>query len=75
MTEMTCDQVEDLLPELLDGVVDTDQLDAAVDHIAKCEACTFTKGQYDSMQSLYQQHGALKLPNEARTRIRATLEG
>lgn len=73
MTEMTCDQVEDLLPELLDGIVESDQLDAAVDHIAKCEACTFTKGQYDSMQSLYRQHGALKLPDDARARIRSAL--
>lgn len=71
---MTCDQVEDLLPDLLDGTVSTDQLDRAVYHIDKCEACTFTKGQFDAMQALYSKHGGLRLPDDARERIRAVLE-
>ena len=74
MSEMTCDQVEDLLPEILDGNLDKSVLDDAVHHIATCDACTFTKGQYDNMQSLYRRHGALRLPDDARARIRASLE-
>ena len=73
MNEMTCDQVEDLLPEILDGNLEQAALDAAVHHIATCEACTFTKGQYDNMQALYRDHGSLKLPDDARERIRAEL--
>ena len=74
MDDMTCDQVEDLLPELLDGAVEAHVLDSAVHHIATCDACTLTKGQYDSMQALYRNHGALRLTDETRTRIRASLE-
>ena len=73
MNEMTCGQVEDLLPELLDGKVEASTLDDAIHHIANCEACTFTKGQYDNMQALYRQYGQLELPEEARSRIRALL--
>ena len=74
MTQLTCGQVEDLLPELLDGTVDSQILDDAVGHIAVCDACTFTKGEYDNLQALYRDHGALKLPDDARRRIRALLE-
>ena len=70
---MTCGQVEDLLPELLDGKVEASVLDDTLHHIANCEACTFTKGQYDNMQALYRDHGSLKLPDDARERIRAEL--
>ena len=74
MTQLSCGQVEDLLPEILDGSVTPDVLDAAVGHIATCEACTFTKGEYDNLQALYRDHGALKLPDDARKRIWAMLD-
>lgn len=75
MSEMTCDQVEDLLPEILDGTLSPGLIDEAVHHIANCDACTFTKGQVDKMQALFRDHGSLRLPEPARARIRATLDG
>ncbi len=74
MTDLTCDELDALLPEFLDGTVTDDQRDAALAHLATCDACTVVITEMRGVGALFRQHGRLQLPDAARARIRAQLE-
>jgi len=71
---MTCDELDLLLPEFLDGHLTTEQEEQAAAHLATCQQCTLEVNELQGVTSLYKDHGVLKLSDEARTRIRAALQ-
>jgi anti-sigma factor RsiW len=71
---MTCDDLDLLLPEFLDGELTAEQEEQAAAHLATCEQCTLEVGELQSITNLYKEHGMLKLPDEARRRIAAVLQ-
>ncbi len=70
---MTCDQLDTLLPEFFDGTLTAEQEAAAADHLATCTDCRTVVSELEGVGSLYRTHGRLKLPNDARERIREAL--
>lgn len=70
---MACDQLDNLLPEFFDGTLTAEQEAAAADHLATCTDCRTVVSELEGVGSLYRTHGRLKLPNDARERIREAL--
>ena len=70
---MTCDQLDTLLPEFFDGALSAEQETAAADHLATCTDCRTVVSELEGVSSLSRTHGRLKLPNDAKERIRAAL--
>ena len=70
---MTCDQLDTLLPEFFDGTLTAEQEAAAADHLATCTDCRTVVSELEGVGSLYRTHGRLKLPNDARERLREAL--
>jgi anti-sigma factor RsiW len=71
---LTCDDLDLLLPEFLDGNLTAEQEEQAAAHLATCEECTLEVNQLEGVTKLYREHGMLKLPDEARKRISAALQ-
>ncbi|MFZ0491594.1 MAG: zf-HC2 domain-containing protein [Acidimicrobiia bacterium] len=71
---MTCDDLDALLPEFLDGHITNEQRDAALEHLATCESCRLVVDDLATVNRLYQEHGRLHITPEARERIRRLLE-
>lgn len=70
---LTCDDLDAMLPEFLDGSVSQEQESAAAEHLATCEACTAELAELEGVTKLYRDHGMLHLPDEARKRIAESL--
>jgi anti-sigma factor (TIGR02949 family) len=66
---LSCDDLDAMLPEFLDGSVSEDQASAAAEHLATCEACTAELDELEGVTKLYREHGTMHLPDEARRRI------
>lgn len=73
MAELTCDEMEDLVPELLDGTVPSAVLDDALAHLAACETCRIVVDELTGVRTLAAEHGPLTLPADAKERIRRSL--
>ena len=73
MSSLTCDQLDVLLPEFLDGKLQPDQELAAAEHLATCDDCRVQVSELEGVGELYRRHGRLTLPPEARERIRSLL--
>lgn len=71
---MTCDELDALLPDLLDGQVTDVQRDAALEHLATCDSCRIIVSDLERVGRLYREHGRLHVTAEARERIRRMLE-
>ncbi len=71
---VNCDQLAGLLPEFFDGDLSTEQSNAAIDHLATCEACRFTVDELEGVRTLASDHGRLELPSESKDRIRRSLD-
>ncbi len=71
---MTCDDLDLLLPEFLDGKLTDEQEDQAAAHLATCAQCTLEVNELQGVANLYKEHGILKLSDEARARISAVLQ-
>jgi len=71
---MTCDELDLLLPEFLDGSLTAEQEGLAAAHLATCEQCTIEVRQLEGVTKLYKEHGKMRLPDKARQRIRAALQ-
>jgi len=71
---LTCDQLEAVLPELLDGSPDGATQARAAEHLATCDRCRLTVEETGEVRSLGRAHGRLRLPDEARRRILDALE-
>ncbi|MEN8040791.1 MAG: zf-HC2 domain-containing protein [Actinomycetota bacterium] len=70
---LSCDDLDAMLPEFLDGSTTPDQESAAAEHLATCAACTAELGELQGVTKLYREHGTLRLPEESRKRIAETL--
>ena len=70
---VTCNELDVLLPEFLDGRLTPDQEAAAAEHLATCRACALEISELEGVTRLYKEYGALKLPDDARRRILETL--
>ncbi len=66
---LTCDELDSLLPEFMDGQLPEAKLDAALDHIASCDSCRIVVSDLKGVGELYREHGRMQLPPEARRRI------
>ena len=73
MSSMTCDDLDALLPEFLDGSLEPDQEADAAEHLATCEQCRIEISELEGVGELYRRHGRPILPPEARQRIRKAL--
>ena len=71
---MTCDDLDLLLPEFLDGSLTTSQEEQAAVHLATCQQCTIEVNELEGVTKLYKEHGMLELPDEARQRIARALD-
>ena len=70
---LTCDDLDAMLPEFLDGSVTKDEEALAAEHLATCEECTAELNELEGVRALYREHGTMRLPDEARERISKTL--
>jgi predicted anti-sigma-YlaC factor YlaD len=66
---VTCNELDVLLPEFLDGKLTADQETAAAEHLATCKACALEINELEGVTRLYKEYGSLTLPNDARERI------
>lgn len=73
MTELTCDQLDALLPELFDGRLAADIEGAALHHLATCSQCRLVVDDLERIGDMYREHGRLTLPDVVRARIRGIL--
>jgi anti-sigma factor RsiW len=73
MTDLTCDQLDTLLAEFLDGSLAPDVELAAAEHLATCNECRVQVSELEGVGELYRRHGRSTLPPEARERIRNLL--
>jgi anti-sigma factor RsiW len=71
---LTCDDLETMLPEFLDGSITPDQESLAAEHLATCDACTAELGELQGVTKLYREHGTMHLPDDARKRISEALD-
>jgi anti-sigma factor RsiW len=71
---ITCDELDVLLPEFLDGKLTPEQEADAASHLATCDACTLEIDELQGITRLYKEHGSLKLPEESKRRIAAALD-
>ncbi len=72
--KLTCEQLEALLPEFFDGALPTNLSDAAGEHLATCTSCTATVDELGQVRDLVRERAALRLDQNARDRIRRTLQ-
>lgn len=66
---LSCDDLDAMLPEFLDGSISENQESAAAEHLATCTACTAELNELQGVTRLYRKHGTMRLPDEARRRI------
>jgi anti-sigma factor RsiW len=71
---VTCNELDVLLPEFLDGTLTADQESAATEHLATCKACALEINELEGVTRLYKEFGALTLPDDARERILSALK-
>jgi anti-sigma factor RsiW len=74
VTELTCDELDALLPELFDGRLSPEMESASLRHLATCDQCRIVVVDLERVGEMYREHGRLTLPDDARARIRAILE-
>lgn len=70
---LSCDDLDSMLPEFLDGSISESQESAAAEHLATCKACTAELNELEGVTKLYREHGTMQLPDEARERIAGSL--
>lgn len=71
--DVTCDQLEVLLPEMMDGSVTKETEQAAAAHLATCDHCRLIVDGTSQVRTAAKEYGKLHLPEEVRERIRRQL--
>jgi anti-sigma factor RsiW len=71
---LTCDELDTMLPEVLDGSVTEDEATLAAAHLATCEECTAELTELQGVTRLFSEHGTMRLPDDARRRISRVLD-
>ena len=72
--ELSCDQLEELLPEMMDGKMAPPDEEAAATHLATCESCRLIVDETQQIRRVAHELGRAVLPDASRDRIRAFLE-
>jgi len=70
---LSCNDLDTLLPEFLDGELTPVQEEQAAEHLATCAQCTLELSELQGVTSLYKEHGTMKLSDDARRRLAAAL--
>ena len=70
---MTCDELDALLPEFMDGSLTATEQEDAASHLATCPQCRLVVSELEGVSSLYRTYGRLRLPEESRSRIAEAL--
>ena len=70
---LDCDELGARLSDLLDGPADERLQAEAAEHLATCEACRVVVDEVGEVRRLTREHGRLRLPDDARDRIRRAL--
>ena len=70
---LSCDDLDAMLPEFLDGSVSTEEETLAAEHLATCEECTAELNELETVTRLYREHGTMHLPDDARKRIAGSI--
>jgi predicted anti-sigma-YlaC factor YlaD len=71
---ITCEELEALLPELLDGNAGPGDEEAAATHLATCRHCRLVVDETNEVRRIAREHGPMLLPAESRHRILRALE-
>ena len=72
--ELTCESLETLLPEMIDGRLSKEQEMGAATHLATCENCRLIVDETNQVRIAAREHGRLEMPDEVRARIRGSLD-
>jgi anti-sigma factor RsiW len=67
--KLTCDELDTLLSEFMDGTLTPAQEQAAGEHLATCRQCSAELSQLQGVGELFRLHGRMELSPEARDRI------
>ncbi len=70
---LTCEQLDEMLPEFFDVELEVTALDEALAHLTTCDSCRLTVDELRSVGDLYRAH-RLQLPDDAKARIIEALE-
>lgn len=70
---LSCEQLDALLPEFFDGALVDPALTDALDHLATCDSCRLTVAELRSVGDLYREH-RLAIPEDSRARILEALQ-
>jgi anti-sigma factor RsiW len=71
---LTCEDLEALLPEMMDGLVDADSQEEAAAHLATCDSCRLVVDETNQLRMAAREHAKLKMPEDVRARIRHQLQ-
>lgn len=72
--ELSCEQLEELLPEMMDGSMPQPTEEAAATHLATCESCRLIFDETQQIRRVAHDLGRAVLPDAARSRIKAYLD-
>ena len=61
---LTCDDLDAMLPEFLDGSVSKGEAELAAEHLATCQECTAELKELEGVTKLYREHGTIHLSDE-----------
>jgi predicted anti-sigma-YlaC factor YlaD len=72
--ELTCEDLEALLPEMMDGQLGLETEEKAVTHLATCDSCRVIVDGVNRVRAAAREHGRATMPEEARARIRKMIQ-
>ncbi len=72
--ELTCETLEALLPEMMDGRLGSEEEMGAATHLATCDKCRLIVDETSQVRVAAREYGRIKMPDEVRARIRGSLE-
>lgn len=71
--EVTCDQLESVLSEMLDGTASAELEEAAASHLATCDSCRIVVDETSQVRAVAREYGRLQMPEDVKDRVRAHL--
>jgi predicted anti-sigma-YlaC factor YlaD len=72
--ELTCESLEALLPEMIDGRLGKEEEMGAATHLATCESCRLIVDETNQVRVAAREYGRVEMPDDVRARIRGSLE-
>lgn len=68
--EVSCDQVETVLSEMLDGTASAELEEAAASHLATCDSCRVVVDETSQVRAVAREYGKVRMPEDVKERIR-----